>query len=362
MKTLLKELPTSMKALVLHDIADLRLDTVPVPELKDGCVLLQIKACGICSSDIERVFINGTYHFPTIPGHEIAGRIVAVADDVDEKLLGRRSCVFPLLPCRSCSACELEEYAQCHNYNYFGSRCDGGFAEYLVVPVWNLVPFDDSLPYETAALCEPSAVSLHAVNIAGIKQGQKVAVVGTGTIGFLTAVFAKNYTDQVVICGRSENKLAYAREMGFKTVNLMNENLPEVLKARAGEEGFDVVFEAVGSNQSIESAVFMAGNFGKIILLGNPKKDLHMSKNVYWSVLRKQKSICGSWNSSFNTKVNDWAVALDMMRKGKFDFSKFITHTYPMEKYKKGFDVIKKNKEFVLKVMVSIGQSEENEE
>lgn len=356
MKKIIDEYPKEMRALVLHDVADLRLETVPVPELKDGCVLLQVKSCGICSSDKERVFVTGTYHFPTIPGHEFAGKIVAVADDVDENLLGKRSCVFPMLPCKECDACKIEEYAQCSNYNYFGSRCDGGFAEYLVVPVWNLVPFDDSIPYSVAALCEPSAVSLHAVNIGEIKKGDKVAVVGTGTIGFLVAAFAKNLTDKVVICGRSENKLVYARKLGFETINLMSDSYKKVMKSLVGPEGFDIVFEAVGSNTTVSSAVDLAGNFGKVVLLGNPKKDLKMDKNVYWSILRKQKKLMGSWNSSFNTRVNDWAVVMDWMKKGDFDFSQLVTHRFSMDDYEKGFNLIRKEKEkeFLLKVMIEI--------
>lgn len=357
MKKIIDEYPKEMRALVLHDVADLRLENVPVPRLTDGSVLLKIQACGICSSDRERVFVTGTYHFPTIPGHEFAGKIVAVADDVDETLLGRRACVFPMLPCRECDACKIEEYAQCSNYNYFGSRCDGGFAEYLVVPVWNLVPFDDSVPYSTAALCEPSAVSLHAVNIGKIKKGDKVAIVGTGTIGFLVAAFAKNLTDQVVICGRSENKLVYARELGFETINLTSDNYREVMKSLVGEGGFDVVFEAVGSNATIESAVDLAGNFGRIVLLGNPKDDLKMDKNVYWSILRKQKQLMGSWNSNYNSRMNDWAVVMEWMKNSSFDFGQLITHRFCMDDYEKAFQLIRKEKgkEFLLKAMIEIG-------
>jgi len=304
--------------------------------------------------------VTGTYHFPTIPGHEFAGKIVAVADDVDETLLGRRASVFPMLPCKSCDACKLEEYAQCSNYNYFGSRCDGGFAEYLVVPVWNLVLYDDAVPYAMAALSEPSAVSLHAVNIAKIKKGERAAVVGTGTIGFLVAAFARNLTDQVVICGRSENKLAYAKKLGFETINLTDESYRQTIKSLVGEDGFDVVFEAVGSNATIERAVDLAGNFGRIVLLGNPKKDLAMDKNVYWSILRKQKQIMGSWNSSYGSKANDWAVVADWMKKGSFDFSQLITHRFPIEEYEKAFQLIRKekDKEFMLKVMLMIGDED----
>lgn len=350
MKSLI-EMPESMEALVLHGVADLRLSEVAVPSLEPGSVLVKIKACGICSSDIPRIFVNGTYHFPTIPGHEFSGQIVAVGDDVDEKLLGKKTCVFPLLPCRKCKACELEEYAQCSGYSYFGSRCDGGFAEYLVVPVWNLVPFDDSVPYEAAALCEPSAVSLHAVKLADIKEGQKVAVVGTGTIGFLIAAFARDKGADVVVCGRSANKIAYAEKLGFKTLNIGSETLNEDVKALTGQEGFDAVIEAVGSNAAIEKSISLAGALGTVILVGNPSSDLELPKNVYWSVLRKQLTVKGSWNSSYNSRVNDWAEALDILKNSEFDFTSFVTHKFAMKDYEKAFEVFKDKNEFMLKVM-----------
>ena len=360
MKKIIDEYPKEMRALVLHDVADLRLETVPVPELTAGCVLLKIQACGICSSDKERVFVTGTYHFPTIPGHEFAGKIVAAADDVDEALLGRRASVFPMLPCKECDACKIEQYAQCSNYNYFGSRCDGGFAEYLVVPVWILVLYDDSVPYAMGALSEPSAVSMHAVNIGNIKKGENVAVVGTGTIGFLVAAFAKNLTDKVVICGRSENKLEYAKKLGFDTINLTSDSYKSDVESLVGTGGFDVVFEAVGSSVTIEQSVDLAGNFGRIVLLGNPKGDLKMEKNVYWSILRKQKQLMGSWNSSYGTDVNDWAVVADWMKQGGFDFSQLITHRFTMDEYEQAFALIRKEKqkEFMLKVMIMIGDEE----
>ena len=199
MKSLI-EIPKTMKALVLHEIGKLTLDEVPVEPLRPGTVLVKIKACGICSSDVERVFINGTYHFPTIPGHEFSGQIVAVGDDVDESLLGRRTCVFPMLPCFECPSCKKQQYAQCSHYDYFGSRRDGGYAEYLVVPTWNLVLFDDDLSYDVAAMCEPAAVGIHANGLANVQKGQSVLVIGTGMIGYVCAAFASQITDKVIMC------------------------------------------------------------------------------------------------------------------------------------------------------------------
>ena len=169
----LENIPSKIKALVLHEVGKLTLDEIDNYKLKKDWVLVKLKYCGICSSDIERVFVNGTYHFPTIPGHEMAGEIVCV-NDCDEKILGKSVCIFPMLPCMKCEACKKGEYAQCANYNYFGSRCDGGFSEYLLVPKWNLV-FFDNVSYKVASLCEPSAVSLHAVNLMNIKKNDNIA-------------------------------------------------------------------------------------------------------------------------------------------------------------------------------------------
>lgn len=355
MKSLI-DIPEKMKALVLHGVGDLRYEEIDVPELKEGTVLLKIKACGICSSDIPRIFVNGTYHFPTVPGHEFSGQIVAVGDGADEALLGRRSCVFPMLPCRTCKACGMEEWAQCSGYSYFGSRQDGAFAEYLVVPTWNLVPFADTLSYEEAALCEPAAVSLHAVNISQAAEGMNALVVGTGTIAFLIGSFVKAKVGEgkVIICGRSQNKLDYARDLGFETINTSEEAIAEGVKRITGSEGADVVFEAVGSNAAIENAIKAAGALSRVVLIGNPTEDLHIEKNAYWSILRKQLTVCGSWNSNYNSRVNDWAQALEIFESGKLNLKGLITHTFDMADKDKAFDTVRDPKQFTLKVMFTM--------
>ena len=130
-----------MNAAVLHAVGDLRYEQVPVPEVHEGEVLMKVMAAGVCGSDLPRIYEQGTYHFPTIPGHEFAGKIVAG----DPELVGRRAAVFPLLPCRKCSSCEVGEYANCKNYDYYGSRRDGGFAEYIAVDKRNLILTPDTL-------------------------------------------------------------------------------------------------------------------------------------------------------------------------------------------------------------------------
>lgn len=135
-----------MKACVLHDIGDLRLEDVPTPMPKSGEVLIRVAACGVCGSDIPRIFTKGTHRFPIIPGHEFSGVVAAVGAGVADSWKDRRVAVFPLIPCRKCAACGIGAFAQCEDYDYLGSRRDGAFAEYVVAPEWNLLPISGPVP------------------------------------------------------------------------------------------------------------------------------------------------------------------------------------------------------------------------
>ena len=129
-----------MKAYVLEGIGELVYKDVPIPRLHEDEALVEVVNAGICGSDIPRIFETGTYHFPTIPGHEFAGVVRDVGGKEHADWLGKRVGVFPLIPCMQCEQCKKKNYEMCQAYNYLGSRTDGGFAEYAAVPVWNLIP------------------------------------------------------------------------------------------------------------------------------------------------------------------------------------------------------------------------------
>lgn len=339
MKTL-EEIPSKMNVLNLHGIGDLRFEKKETYKLIEDHVLVKIKYCGICSSDIERVFINGTYHFPTIPGHEMSGQIVAVNDD-DGELLGCKTAIFPLMPCFECDACQKEEYAQCSDYNYFGSRCDGGYSEYLLVPKWNLVLFDDKLDYKIAALCEPGAVAIHSVNIGDIHKGDNVAISGTGTIGMMIALVAHGKGANITVIGRSNESLEFSKSLGLKTL----------LTSELENKTFDKVYEVVGNNESINHSINICDNFGTVILVGNPKDNVNLDKQIYWKILRKQLVLKGIWNSSYNQKVNDWKEILELMVERTIPFDSLISKEYPMSDFEDAFDYLRNSKEKKLKVM-----------
>jgi len=342
-----------MKACVLHAIGDLRYEEVETPEPKADEVLMKVRASGICGSDIPRVFTKGTYHFPTIPGHEFAGEIIQAGDGVDEALVGRKAAVFPLLPCRACDMCEVGQYASCRNYNYFGSRCDGGFAEYIAVPVWNLVLADDALSYEEAAMAEPAAVSLHAISQAGVSFGDTVAVFGAGPIGLMLAEFAKAWgAAKVILLDIDPTKMDFARKLGYQYVLDSSKDgyVDEVMEITNGK-GADLAVEGAGVSPALGGCLRIVRPLGSVVLMGNPIGDMTLKQKDYWEILRKQLKLYGTWNSSYTQQKNDWQAAIDAMAAGKLNVKPFVTHRFDFKDCNEAFEMARDKKTFYNKVM-----------
>ncbi len=152
-----------MKAWVLHNINDLRYESVDKPQLSDQEVLVAVKAAGICGSDIPRIYQAGAHRHPLILGHEFSGVVEKIGAGVEPFWEGKRVGIFPLIPCGSCLPCSRQQYEMCRSYSYLGSRRDGGFAQYAVVPKENLISLPDGVTYEEAAMLEPMAVAVHAM-------------------------------------------------------------------------------------------------------------------------------------------------------------------------------------------------------
>jgi L-iditol 2-dehydrogenase len=324
-----------LKACVLHDIGDLRYEDVPTPVAETEEMLLQVRASGICGSDIPRVFVKGTYHFPTIPGHEFSGVVVGGGD---ENLLGKRAAVFPLIPCRTCPMCKAGEYAQCSDYDYYGSRRDGAFAEYIAVKKWNLVFIPDNVSYEEAAMCEPASVALHAIRRAGVEPGQTVVIFGAGPIGIILAQWAKAAgAKDILLYDIDAEKCAFAEQMGF---GIWHEGLTA-----------DVVIEGTGAASALVSCISCAKPFAKLVLMGNPFGDMPLSQKVYWEILRKQLTLTGTWNSSYNDRQNDWADTLREISAGHLNLQPLITHRFDLAECGSAFDIMRSRTEFFSKIM-----------
>lgn len=344
-----------MKAVDLVSIGDLQLVEKQKPIPKEGEVLLKIKACGICGSDIPRVFENGAYHFPTVLGHEFSGEIIEVGQNVSESYLHKKAAVFPLIPCQKCKYCETGHYAQCINYNYFGSRTDGGFEEYLAIPLFNLVILNENVKFEEGAMIEPATVAQHVANKAQINIGDNVAIFGAGPIGMIVAQWVKiSGANKVVLIDIDKEKIEFAKSIGYKLVcNSKEESVEEFIKSCFDGELADITIEATGASDGFNECVKNMKTFGRVVLLGNPHSDMTLEKKNYDQFMRKEGTLKGMFNSVYVPyPKNEWKVTADAIAQKKIDLLPLITHRVTINGLIDAFDMIHEKKENYCKVLM----------
>jgi L-iditol 2-dehydrogenase len=311
-----------MWAAVLHGPGDLRVEQVPLPAPGPGEVLLEVVACGVCGSDLDRALRKGSHRTPLILGHEFSGHVRELGPGVDDCWLGALATVPPLIPCRACAECLQGEYGLCSNYSYFGSRVDGAYASSVVVPTGNLVRLPDDLDPRLGAMVDPAAVALHAIWRTSVRLGDSVAVVGAGPIGLFAVQLAKILgASDVVALDIVPEKLDVAVRFGaraaFRTV-------AEALAERP--DGFDVVVETAGVNAGEETAVLLAGRHGRVVFVGIPNAPVTLSERAFDRVLRYEIHLIGSWNSmSSPFPGSGWRTIVELFASGRLRGIEMVT-------------------------------------
>ena len=346
-----------MEALVLHGIGDLRLERIPVPSLAEGKVRVRIGFCGVCGSDIPRIFVKGTYRFPTVCGHEFAGIVDACGPGVDNFTPGDPVVVFPLLWCGTCAACEHGKYVQCHDYDYLGSRSDGAFAEYVVAPKENLIPVPRGVTLEEAAMTEPAAVALHAVRRANTSlAGKTVAIFGAGPIGLMTAQWSRIMgATSVLLFDIVAEKLELAKQLGFnKAFNTITEAPVEIVNTQTDGKGAHVCIEAAGVPATYRHALGSVARGGSVVLLGNPAADVTLPAALISQLMRREVSIFGTWNSDYSAAGNDddWRAVLQATAAGMLTLMPLITHKIPLVESSDILYKMRDKSEFYAKVLI----------
>jgi L-iditol 2-dehydrogenase len=347
----------TMNALVLHAVGDARYQKVPKPEAAAGEVLLRVAFCGVCGSDIPRTFVKGTYHFPTICGHEFAGAVEACGDGVEQYGPGDRVVVFPLLWCGQCASCELGKYVQCADYDYYGSRRDGAFAEYVSVPPANLVPVPDGVSMEAASMTEPAAVALHALRRAGGGfVGETVVIFGAGPIGLMTAQWARMMgAARVVLFDLIPQKLAMAQRLGFELAfNARDADPVERVHQLTGGSGAEVCIEGAGVPATLRQAMAAARVGGRVVILGNPSADVTLPAGLISQAMRRELDVLGTWNSQFSAAGNndDWRAVLAAAGRGAIDLDSLVSHRVPLENAFDALVMMRDQREFFAKVLI----------
>lgn len=351
-----------MKAYMLKEIGQLQYVELPKPKLQSGWALVKTAAAGICGSDIPRIYKTGTYWFPMIPGHEFSGRIVDVFDKCDKDWIGKRVGIFPLIPCMKCPACMEKKYEMCVNYDYLGSRRDGGFAEYVAVPVWNLIELPENLEMKEAALLEPASVALHAVRRLELYRDDSVVLFGLGTIGLLIVqwlhilglhkIFAVGHNPghgKMMKGIISEN---YLYKNADRNSRSQEEIISWIMENTAGK-GVSATIDCVGDSDVLSDCLECVRPGGQVLAVGNPREDICLKKDTYWKILRRQIRLTGTWNSSFfHKEEDDWNTVIKACCKNELKLKELITHCLDFHQLQMGLEIARKKDEYHNKIII----------
>ncbi len=330
-----------MKAAVLYGNEDIRYGEYETPQIKAGTVKVHVRAAGICGSDVPRVLHKGAHFYPVVLGHEFAGDVVEVGEGVTNVAVGDTVSGAPLVPCMKCEDCQNGNFSLCKHYSFIGSREQGSFAEYVVMPAQNAVKYDPSIPYEQAAMFEPSTVALHGLMCSDYTGGEYIAVLGCGTIGIFTLQWAKIFgSKKIVAFDIDAGRLALAKRMGADAViNTKDEDFMKKAMEITNRKGYGFVFEAAGNPATMHMAFEVAANKAHVCFIGTPHVDMSFTPAEWENMNRKEFKLTGSWMSySAPFPGKEWELTAHYFATGQLKFDKdFIYKRYPMFQVNKAF-------------------------
>lgn len=344
-----------MKVAALHGKRDIRYEEVDKPVLKPGEVLIAVKACGICGSDIPRYISDAAHFYPIVLGHEFSGVIEKKGEAVPDNIqIGTRASVAPLLPCHECESCQKGNHSLCKNYQFIGSRVNGALADYVAVPYKNIVTFSDNVSFEEGAFFEPATIALHGLKCANYCAGKTVAVLGIGTIGVFTIQWAKILgARKLVVFDIDDKRLELAKKLGAdEGYNTLNENFLD--KALTSTNGFDYVFETAGNQITMNYSFKLAGNKSSVCFIGTSSKDLQFPWRDFELMNRKEFKLTGSWMGySAPFPGDEWELTSEYFNNGQLIIDEsFIDTVYEMKDVKIAFERFSNPREVSGKILL----------
>ncbi len=291
----------SMETIIFADDGERSLErsTATIPEPGPREVQLEIKATGVCGSDVGAWHRKSAYEFietPRVPGHEYVGVISELGEDIEYFAVGDRVVERPLHSCGVCSACRNGASHVCENLEITGFHFDGGFAPYSVAPVYSLHPVPDSLTDQQAAMAEPMAVAARAtVNRTNLTTGDDVLVLGAGPMGAFSALIGDTLAANVTVGGLSRDRPRFAvlEDLGIRTVNLETTSASESATEYA-DGGFDVVVDATGSTSALADGLAAARPNGEAVVIGIPSGNLDVTAPEF---VRQEQRVSGSYGA-----------------------------------------------------------------
>jgi L-iditol 2-dehydrogenase len=353
------KIPATMRAVVYRGINDMRVETVPVPEIGPGELLIKVATCGICGTDLKKIHM-GSHSAPRIFGHEMAGTIVQVGDGIEGFDIGDRVMTFHHVPCGECYYCRKRTPSQCPLYLKTGvtagfAPSGGGFAEYIrvmdfVVQKGGVVHIPDGVPFEQAAFIEPLNTVLKGVKLLNLAPDDTVLVIGQGPIGLMHAALAKRTGARVLTSDLFPERHAIAARFGLANpIFAETENVVERVKAETEGRGADAVILAVGGNALIKTALDSARYGGKVMLFAQTQHGEATFDPA--AVCVDEKTLLGSYSSSFAILDEVCDIVLNGYQN-RFNLTQLISHRFPIEQAVEAIEIASHPQPGSMKIMI----------
>jgi L-iditol 2-dehydrogenase len=352
-------IPETMRAVVYRGVNDMRVETVPVPAIGPGELLVKVATCGICGTDLKKIH-TGSHSAPRIFGHEIAGTVVQVGQGVTRFTLGERVVVHHHVPCGECYYCRKQTPAQCPLYKKVGVTAGfepsgGGFAEYIRVMDWivasrGVVRIPDGVPFEQAAFLEPLNTVLKGVKMLNLAPDDTLLVIGQGPIGLMHGALAHRTGARVLTSDLYPERHAIAARFGLKhPIHAGSENVVERVLEETDGRGADAVILAVGGNALIQTAMSAVRPGGKVMLFAQTQHgDAIFDPGA---VCMDEKTLLGSYSSSFEILDEVTGLVFGGYRNG-FDLTQLISHRFPLEQAVQAIEIASHPKADSMKIMI----------
>jgi len=325
-----------MKAAVVKDDSTIKITHIENPELGPNDILVQMSACGICGSDVEKVF--GKYGQPSMKlGHEPAGTILKIGSQVENFTVGDRVFTHHHVACysKTCHECSHGNETMCEKY-YQSNLNPCGLADEYVVPEWNVkhggvLKIPDEMSFEEAAMIEPLACCLRAWKKFNYQKNDTAVILGVGPTGIMHALLARSVGFSKIFCSDlNDFRLDFAKKLGFEAVR-SNESSEKILQSTI--DGVDVAIVATGNLNAFDSAINLVRKGGTIVMFGVPSKDASIDINMS-NVYSKEITITTTYAASDTDTKN----ALELIASGTIDVKSLITHKYTLEDSQKAFE------------------------
>jgi len=353
------KIPATMKAAVYRGVNDVRLETVPVPEIGAGELLVAIRSCGICGTDLKKIH-TGSHSAPRIFGHEMAGVVAAVGPGVAKFAVGDRVMVFHHIPCGECYYCRKKTFAQCPVYKRVGTTAGfeaagGGFAEYIRVMDWivergGVVPIPDAVPFEQAAFVEPVNTCYKGIRMLGLQSDETVLVIGQGPIGILLATLARRSGATVLTSDLYPERHRVAASFGLDhPIDAAKEDVIERVRQASEGRGADAVILAVGGKALIRMAMDAARPGGKVMLFAQTQHEEAVIDPG--AICLDEKDLIGSYSSS--AEIQDEAAAIVFNGYGSgYDLTGLVSHRFPLDRAVEAIELASHPQAHSMKIMI----------